>query len=146
MVAAFVRMYRVALSLYPEAFRRRYAEEMQLDFEDALQEALNAGAIAALLLMCRQTVDLGSSLIREWSRGSRPATTAATTAITVALWALALRPWAWMRDIQPLGRSTLTTAPVDVWELFVIAIVAMAPVVALVMLAAPLVHYRKPKP
>lgn len=119
---------------------------MQLDFEDALQEALNAGAIAALLLVCRQTVDLGSSLIREWSRGNRPATTAATTVITVALWGLALRPCAWMRGIQPLGRGTLATAPVDVWELFVIAIVAMAPVVALVILAIPLVHYRKPKP
>jgi hypothetical protein len=147
MVAVFVRVYRVALSLYPEAFRRRYAEEMRLDFEDALQEAVTVGAIAALLFVRRQTVDMCSSLIREWSRGTRAATiAAATTVITVALWGLALRPWAWMRSIQPLDHSTLTTAPVDVWELFVIAIVAMVPVIALIMLAAPLVHSRKLKP
>lgn len=136
MVSALVRAYRVALWFYPEAFRRRYADEMLLDFEDALREAVAAGAIAALLFACRQTADMCSSLIREWSCGTRAPTIAATTVITVALWGLALRPWAWDRSIQPRNRGTFTTAPVDVWELFVIAIAAMVPVIVLILLAS----------
>ena len=57
MVSALVRAYRVALSFYPDAFRRRYADEMRLDFEDALQEAVAAGAIAAMFFACRHTAD-----------------------------------------------------------------------------------------
>jgi hypothetical protein len=146
MVAALVRIYRVALWLYPEAFRRRYADEMRLDFEDALQGAVAAGAIAVLLFASRQTADMGSSLLREWSRGTRAATIAVTAVITAALWGLALRPWACKRSIQPINRGTFTTAPVDLWALFVIAIVAMVPVIVLIVLAPRLVHYRKLKP
>ena len=136
MVSAVVRAYRVALSLYPHAFRRRYADEMRLDFEEALQEAVDAGAVAVLLFACRQGADMCSSLLREWSRGTRVATAAATTVITVGLWGLALRPWAWKGSIQPRHHGAATTAPVDVWELLVIAIMAMAPVIVLIVLAA----------
>jgi hypothetical protein len=146
MVSALMRAYRVALWFYPEAFRRRYADEMRLDFQDALQEAVAAGAFAALLFACRQTADTCSSLLREWSRGTRAATMAATTVVTVALWGLALRPWAWKRSLQPLDRGTLTTAPVHVWELSVIAIVAMVPVILFIVLAPWLIRYRKLKP
>ena len=139
-VSAVVRTYRLALSCYPEPFRRRYADEMRLDFEDALQEAVAAGAIAALLFACRQTADVCSSLLREWTRGTRVATAAATTVITVTLWGLALRPWTWKGSIQPLSRRTSVAAPVEVWELFVIAIVAMVPVIVLIVLAPRLVQ------
>jgi hypothetical protein len=142
MVAALVRAYRAALWLYPEPFRRRYADEMRVDFEDGLHEAVATGAIAAMLFACRQTADMCSSLLREWSRGTRAVTIAATTVITVALWGLALRPWAWKGSIQPLDRGAFTTAPLDVWELFVIAIVAMVPVTVLIVLAPRLVQYR----
>ena len=146
MVSALLRAYRVALWLYPEAFRRRYADEMRLDFEDALQEAVAAGAIAVLLFACRQTADTCSSLLREWSRGTRAATLAAAIVITDALWGLALRPWAWTRSIQPRNRGAFTTAPVDFWELLVIATVAIVPVIALIVLAPRLIHDRKQKP
>ena len=145
MVHALVRAYRLVLRFYPEAFRRRYADEMRLDFEDALQEAAAAGAMATLVFACRQTADTGSSLLREWSRGTRVATIAATTGVTLTLWALALRPWAWIR-IQPRDRAMFTTAPVEIWELLVIAIVAMVPVIVLIVLAPRLVHQRKLKP
>jgi uncharacterized membrane protein YidH (DUF202 family) len=146
MVSALVRAYCVVLSFYPKTFRHRYADEMRLDFEDALQEAVAAGAIAALLFACRQTADMCSSLLREWSRGTRAATAAATTVMTVAIWGLALRPWAWKRTIQLRDRGTFTTAPVDVWDLLVIAIVVMVPVIVVIVLAPRLVHYRKLKP
>ena len=146
MVSALVRAYRVALWFYPEAFRRRYADEMCLDFEDAVQEALAAGASAALFFACRQAADMCFSLVREWSRGTRAVTAAATTVITVVIWGLALRPWVWKQTIQPRSSGTFTTAPVDVWELFLIGIVAMVPVVVLIVFAPRLIHDRKQKP
>jgi len=135
MVFALVRAYRVALSFYPEAFRQRYADEMRLDFEDGLQEAVAASAQAALLFLCRQTADLCSSLLREWIRSTRAATAAATTIVTAVLWGLALRPWSWKGTIQLRDRGTMTTAPVDVWELSLIAIAVLMPIVAVIVLA-----------
>jgi hypothetical protein len=135
MLSALVRAYRVALWFYPGAFRRRYADEMRLDFEDAVQEAVSAGAVTAILFACRQTTDLCSSLLREWSRGTRAATAVATTVITVALWGVALRPWTWKASVQPRDRQTFATAPADVWELFLVAIVAMVPALLLIVLA-----------
>lgn len=90
MQSALVHGYRRALRCFPAAFRDRYADEMYLDFEDALHEAMGAGGTAALRCVFRQGTDLCSSLLREWSRGTRVATTAATTVITCAIWALAL--------------------------------------------------------
>ena len=146
MVATVVRAYRVALWFYPVEFRRRYAEEMRLDFEDALQEALSAGAISALLFACGQTADICSRLVREWSRGTRAGTLAATTLVTAAIWGLALRPWAWTRTIQPFNRSPFTTAPVEVWQLLAITLLAMMPVIALMVLGPGLVHLSGRKP
>ncbi len=145
MVSALVRAYRVALRFYPEPFRRRYADEMRLDFEDALQDAVAAGAIAALRFACRHAADLWSSLLREWIRGPRAATAAATTVITVALWGLALRPWAWQPSFHQRDRDTFMSSPVDFWELILIAIVAMVPVIVLIVLAPRLVQ-RVPTP
>jgi hypothetical protein len=142
MVTALVRAYRVALGLYPGTFRSRYADEMRLDFEDALQDAVAAGAAAVLRFVCRQAADLWSSLLREWSCGTRAATAAATTLITVALWGLALRPWTWTPSFQPRERERFTTSPVDVWELLVIAIVALVPVIVLVVLTPRLIRSR----
>ena len=149
MVTALVRVYRLALLLYPAAFRRRYADEMRLDFEDALHDAVVAGAVASLLFLCRQCADVGSSLLREWSRGTNAATAAATTVVTVALWGLALRPWTWKPGNPLPSRATVVPQPIEVWQLFVIAIVAMVPVIVLIVFAPRLVqrvptHRRRP--
>lgn len=149
MVSALVRAYRLTLSFYPAAFRRRYADEMRLDFEDGLHEAVAAGALAALRFACRAAVDTCASLLREWSRGTRAATAAAATAITIALWGLALRPWAWKPSIRPQSRGSSMIAPVEVWELIVMAVVALVPVIVLIVIAPRLVqrapiHRRRP--
>ena len=149
MASALVRAYRLALSFYPSAFRHRYADEMRLDFEDGWHEAMAAGALAALLFACRTGADLCASLLREWSRGTRAMTAAATTGITIALWGLALRPWAWTGSIRPQDRRPSMTANVEVWELIAIAVVALAPVIVLIVLAPRLVrrtttHRRRP--
>jgi uncharacterized membrane protein YidH (DUF202 family) len=85
-------------------------------------------------------VDMCASLLREWSRGTRAMTAAATTGITIALWGLALRPWTWKESIRPQDRGTSMTAPVEVWELIAIAVVALVPVVVLIVLAPRLVQ------
>jgi hypothetical protein len=142
MTTALVRAYRLALSFYPPAFRRRYADELRLDFEDGLHEAVATGAFVAVLFACRTTVDLCASLLREWSRGTRAATAAATTGVTIALWGLALRPWTWKPSFQPQSRDAFSTAPVDVWELVAIAVAALVPVIAVIVLAPWLVPCR----
>ena len=96
-----VHAYAVLLRLYPEAFRRRYAAEMLLDFADALDAARAGGWVAVGAFALRALGDLAVSLLREWTRTGRLALTAATAGVTLLLWALALRPWAWRWDIQP---------------------------------------------
>jgi hypothetical protein len=140
MGSALVRAYRLALSFYPAPFRRRYAEEMRLDFEDGLQEAVAAGPLAVSFFACRTTVDTCASLVREWSVGTRAARAAATAGITLALWGAALRPWAWDRVARPQTRATSMTGSVEAWELIVIAVVALLPVIALIVLAQRLVQ------
>jgi hypothetical protein len=39
------RLYSALLVLYPEAFRRRYSEEMRRDFSELLREGLEEGAL-----------------------------------------------------------------------------------------------------
>ena len=146
MIAALVRAYRVVLACYPGDFRRRYAQEMRLDFEDALQEAVAAGAVAVLRVACRQGTDTCWSLVREWSRGPRVVTAAATTVITVALWGLALRPWSWPRHVPARHRDSVTTAPVDGWELLVLAAAAIGPVIGAIVLASRLGLRARPTP
>src|SRR5262245_56485563 len=62
MTSALVQAYRLTLWLYPAAFRCRYADEMSVDFEDALHEAVAAGARVALLFVCRTATDTAVSL------------------------------------------------------------------------------------
>ena len=48
LLAASERLYGALLSLYPRAFRRRYASEMRRDFRDLSREALEEGGGAEL--------------------------------------------------------------------------------------------------
>lgn len=56
-MTALQRHYcRLLLQLHPPSFRRRFADEMLLDYEDAVQ----------ILGPCRLTLDIFGSLIRQW--------------------------------------------------------------------------------
>jgi hypothetical protein len=130
-----VHAYAVLLRLYPRAFRRRYAAEMSLDFEDALCAARAAGRAAVGAFAMRALGDLAVSLAREWSRTGRLALTAATAGLTALLWGLALRPWAWRR-IQPGPPAHASSAPpITAAELLVLAVLALLPVVVVILLA-----------
>jgi hypothetical protein len=139
-----VHAYAVLLRLYPKPFRRRYAAEMSLDFEDALYAARTRGWVAVGTFAMRALGDLTVSLPREWARTSRLALTAATAAITALLWGLALRPWAW-RDIQPGPPAHARNAPpVTETELLVLAVLALLPVVVVILFAGRLARARPP--
>jgi hypothetical protein len=125
--------YHVLLRLYPEAFRRRYGVEMSLDFADGWAEARAGGPAAALVFAARVAGDLAVSVLREWTRGVRLAIVAATTGVTLLLWGVALRPWAWNWNIQP---GPPRTGPVDeatAAELLAVAAGAMLPVIVVLL-------------
>jgi hypothetical protein len=136
-----VHAYEVLLRLYPQAFRRRYGVEMALDFEDALGDARAAGWYAVGAFALRAMGDLAVSLLTEWTRAGRVAIAAATAAVTLALWGLALRPWMWRWDIQPGPPAHARNAPpVTEVELLVLAAVAMVPVAVVILFASRLVR------
>ncbi len=125
--------YDLLLRLYPVAFRRRYAAEMSLDFADGWAEARACGPLAALAFLRRATGDLAVSLLREWTRGARLAIVAATAAVTLLLWSLALRPWLWAWNLRQLPPRPATSADITEAELLMVAAGAMLPVIAVLL-------------
>jgi hypothetical protein len=57
-----VRLFALALRLYPQATRREYAAEMQAVFSLQVTDAARRGAAALLLLICREARDLPASI------------------------------------------------------------------------------------
>jgi len=138
-----IHAYEVLLRLYPDAFRRRYGAEMALDFADALDAARAGGSMAVAGFAARAVGDLAMSVLREWTRAGRLGFVAATAGITLALWGLALRPWMWNWDIEPGPPAGARSAPpVTEGELFVLAVLAMLPVIAVLLFASRLVKRR----
>ena len=137
-------VYDVLLRLYPEAFRRRYGVEMALDFADGWTEARAGGPTAVVAFARRVAGDLVMSLLREWTRGSRAAIGAAAAGVTVLLWGLALRPWAWRWDMQTGAPPQARTAPpVSETELLVLATAVLIPILVVLVCASRLVKRRE---
>ena len=134
-----VRAYDAILRLYPESFRSRYAAEMLLDFEDGLGAAGKTGVLAIATFLRCAAGDSVVSLFREWIGAGRAVGVAITTAITLLLWGLALRPWSWRWDIQPGPPVSARFArPVTETELLMVALLALLPAVVILLLAAQL--------
>lgn len=128
-----VRVYQAILRLYPESFRSRYAVEMLLDFEDGLGAARKNGVLAAAKFLRCAVGDLVVSLFREWIGARGAVGVAITTAITLLLWGLALRPWSWPWDTQPARAPS--ARPVTDIEFLMLALPAFVPVVVLLFAA-----------
>jgi hypothetical protein len=134
-----VRAYDAILRLYPESFRSRYAAEMLLDFEDGLGAAGKNGVLAVATFVRCAMGDFVVSFFREWIDTGRAVRVAITTAITLLLWGLALRPWSWRWDIPPGPPAAARFArPVTEIELLTLALLALVPVVVGLLLAGPL--------
>lgn len=141
-----VHAYSVLLRLYPESFRRRYAAEMSLDFDDALRAARADGWVAVGTFALRVLGDLAVSLPREWALTARLGFTAAAAGLTALLWGLALRPWTWW-DIQPIPAAHAHSAPpATEVELLVLAALALLPVVVVILFAGHLTRASHPSP
>jgi hypothetical protein len=136
-------VYNQLLRLYPEAFRRRFGAEMSLDFAEGWAEANAVGAVATVVFASRVAGDLVVSLLREWTRGFRVAIAAATAGVTLLLWGVALRPWAWQWDMQ-IGPppQALNAPPLTEAELLVIATAVLIPILVVLVCASRLVRRR----
>jgi hypothetical protein len=62
----FLALYGGMLALYPVEFRQTFAEEMSLDFEDALQSSESIGLGMLLSVFLREVVDWPVCLLREY--------------------------------------------------------------------------------
>lgn len=93
--ASGLACYRLALRLYPQAFYRQYAEELEADFEEASDESFRAeGAAGLARAWARAWADLPWSLTREWLRTAwPPAVVLATLAASFALYASVFRAY-----------------------------------------------------
>jgi hypothetical protein len=134
--------YDRLLRLYPEAFRHRYGVEMSLDFADGWAEARANGSVAVIWFASRVAGDLAVSLLREWTRGVRLVIVAATASVTLLIWGLAFRPWAWKWDIQP-GPPHAVVTEVTAAQLMGLAAAAMLPVILVLLFATRLVKRRE---
>jgi hypothetical protein len=56
--------YKHLLMLFPAGFRQQFSEEMQLDFEDHLEEASMAGALPAMRFLVREACCLPGAILR----------------------------------------------------------------------------------
>ena len=135
--------YDALLRLYPESFRRRYGAEMSLDFADGWAEAKEGGPLALLKFASRVAGDLAVSLVREWTRGARMVIVATTAVVTLLLWSLALRPWAWLRGIQPGPPPHVPNTDVTEAQLLMLAAGALLPVLVVLLFATRLVKRRE---
>jgi hypothetical protein len=137
-----VHAYAVVLRLYPRTFRRRYATEMLLDFEDALYAARAGGWVAVGAFAMSVIGDLAVSVPREWARTVRLGVMAATAGLTALLWGLALRPWTWW-SIRPGPPAHARNAPpATEVELLVLAALALLPVVVVILFVGHLARQR----
>jgi len=66
------RLYRVALSLCPVAFRRDHGDEMARDFDEARKEAAADSRRAIWLLRGCMAIDLVRTLAVQWVRTGLP--------------------------------------------------------------------------
>jgi hypothetical protein len=135
-------VYDALLRLYPESFRRRYGAEMSLDFADGWVEARAGGPAAVIRFASRVAGDLAVSLVREWTRGARLVIVATTAVVTLLLWSLALRPWAWLRGIQPGPPPNVPNTDVTEAQLLMLAAGALIPVIVVLLFATRMVKRR----
>ena len=135
--------YDALLWLYPESFRRRYGAEMSLDFADGWVEAKAGGPATVIRFASRVAGDLAVSLAREWTRGARLVIVATTAVVTLLLWSLALRPWVWLRGIQPGPPPHATPTDVTEAQLLMLAAGALLPVLVVLLFATRLVKRRE---
>lgn len=64
--------YRRVLAAYPPGFRLAFADNMTVDFRDALNDAREVGRRAVMQLLLCVVVDLAWSVTHQWARTPVP--------------------------------------------------------------------------
>jgi hypothetical protein len=78
------RMYRAALALCPDRFRREHGDEMARDFDEARRDAAAAGG-TVWVITCLLAVDIVRTLAVQWSRTCFPVIAIASVLVTLTL-------------------------------------------------------------
>jgi hypothetical protein len=78
------RLYRAALALCPDRFRREHGDEMARDFDQARREAEAAGG-AVWIITFVMAVDIVRTLAVQWLRTGLPLIAVASVIVTLAL-------------------------------------------------------------
>jgi hypothetical protein len=68
---------------------------------------------------------------------------ATTAVVTLLLWSLALRPWMWLRGIQPGPPANVPNTDVTEAQLLMLAAGALLPVLVVLLFATRLVKRRE---
>ena len=84
-----VRLYRAALYLYPPRFRREFAAQMAMDFEEARAESRGARA----RLWWQHGVDVAGSLVIQWLRTGWPVVIAMAITWPIVILSAIARYW-----------------------------------------------------
>ena len=131
-----VHAYAVLLRLYPEAFRRRYAAEMSLDFADAL-DAARAGGWAAVGAFAAARARRSGREPAARVDAHRPAGAhrgdGRRHAAALGRWRCGRGRGGW--DIRPGPPPHAPATPVTEVELLVLAVLALLPVVVVILFA-----------
>jgi hypothetical protein len=124
------RCYHAALFLCPPAFRREFAQEILLVFDEARQEArLAAPQYGLWSFRARMAVDLAATIVRQWFRTGLPIL--APLAILYPLAASSALATLWRRMPFHMPRGT---ADSDVLMLELLAAVVLLIVAATIIL------------
>ncbi len=137
------RIYRMALGLYPGTFRREFAREMALDFDEAGREAWNDRRWQGLLAFWgRMAMDLAATVAIQWMRTGLPAI--ALVSVLVAMGVTGAAAQIAVRG--PIG-STVNADDRDLLMLMLLIAVVLSVIVATLVFtfwfARPFPHRRR---
>jgi hypothetical protein len=124
------RCYHAALFLCPPAFRREFAQEILLVFDEARQEARLAAPQSGLWsFRARMAADLAGTIVRQWLRTGWPILAPLAILYPLAAWSALATLWRRIPFQMPRG-----TADSDVLMLELLAAVVLLIVAATIIL------------
>jgi len=121
------RLYRAALSLCPERFRREHGDEMLLDFDEAHRDAAAHGG-GLWVLRLAMAVDLVRTFGVQWFRTGFPIFGLASVLITLAL----------AEGIATVARRATIYMPADVAQEEILGVLLLA-VISVLLIAMTIV-------
>lgn len=138
LIAAGCASYRLALRLYPDGFRRAYADELEADFAEASHDGYRASGRAGVLAAWSNAWrDLPGSLVREWCRTPWPAVAIAAAAIAgVVVLVSVVRAQIPLQRYRARVASNVPPPPDSPELLFLLVVMVLVPVISILVVTA----------